>query len=267
MQLAHGDRTNVSHPESDDLFLSLSDTHKNFETPCGTYAHLKLARYLLRVTGDSKYGDSMEQIIYNTVLGAKPLQQDGHAFYYSDYNFDAKKVYHKEKWTCCSGTLPQVTCDYHACVSFHKGHNLYVNLYLPSTVVWNVNDNPVHKVVIKQETDYPFEDKVKIGLSMKYPVKCALHFRIPAWARTAASITINAKQMTDADSVKSTEHGFLCVEREWRDGDVVELGFPMKLQLVPISSKHLDVCALTYGPIVLFGLTVGKPKITREQLL
>ncbi len=45
--------------ESNALYDSLSNTHHHFETPCGSYAHFKLTRYLLRATGDSRFGDSM----------------------------------------------------------------------------------------------------------------------------------------------------------------------------------------------------------------
>lgn len=255
-------------PDSDDLFQSLSDTHKSFETPCGSYAHLKLARYLLRVTGDSKYGDSIEQVIYNTVLGAKNLQQDGHAFYYSDNNFDGKKVYHKEKWTCCSGTLPQVTCDYHVCAYFHKGKNLYVNLYVPSTLTWNVvNGNTSKNITITQTTDYPFENKVQFKLAMTQAMECSMHFRIPAWTN-AASLKVNGKDVSSKELViPANKAGFASIERKWHDGDSIELELPMKLQLIPINERHPDVCALVYGPSVLFGLGATKPKLTREQLL
>ncbi|HKM48447.1 MAG TPA: beta-L-arabinofuranosidase domain-containing protein [Terriglobales bacterium] len=80
-------------PDSADVYASLSNSHASFETPCGSYAHFKLTRYLLRVTRDSRYGDSMERMMYNTVLGAKPLQADGRTFYYSDYNFKGHKFY------------------------------------------------------------------------------------------------------------------------------------------------------------------------------
>jgi hypothetical protein len=94
-------------PESADVADSLSKTHNAFETPCGSYAHFKLTRYLLRVSRESRYGDSMERVMYNTVLGAKPLQADGRTFYYSDYNFKGRKVYSNHGSPCCSGTLPQ----------------------------------------------------------------------------------------------------------------------------------------------------------------
>ena len=95
------------------LAESLSKTHASFETPCGAYGQFKITRYLLRVTRDSRYGDSMEQVLYNTIAGAKPILADGTSFYYSDYNnVDAKKAYHRDKWPCCSGTFPQLTADY-----------------------------------------------------------------------------------------------------------------------------------------------------------
>ena len=99
-------------PGSGDLAASLEKTHSSFETPCGAYGHFKVARYLMRVTGDSRYGDSMERVLYNTILGAKPLRPDGTSFYYSDYNNNASKFYYEQKWPCCSGTFPQVTADY-----------------------------------------------------------------------------------------------------------------------------------------------------------
>ncbi len=88
-----GTRRNSARPRQRRSLSSLSKTHSSFETPCGSYAHFKLTRYLLRATRNSLYGDSMERVMYNTILGAKPLQPDGRTFYYSDYNFSGKKVY------------------------------------------------------------------------------------------------------------------------------------------------------------------------------
>jgi uncharacterized protein len=123
-------------PNSDDVAGSLQRMHHSFETPCGAYAHFKVTRYLLRVTGESRYGDSMERVMYNTVLGVKPLEPDGRAFYYSDYTFTGQKVYSDHRWPCCSGTLPQVAADYGINTYFRDPHGVYVNLYIPSSVRW-----------------------------------------------------------------------------------------------------------------------------------
>ena len=69
-------------PGSGELGESLTKTHASFETPCGAYGHFKISRYLLRSSGDSRYGDSMEKVLYNTILGALPIQEDGYSFYY-----------------------------------------------------------------------------------------------------------------------------------------------------------------------------------------
>ena len=169
-------------PGGDDLYASLTKTHASFETPCGAYAHFKLTRYLLRVTRDARYGDSMERVMYNTVLGAKPLHENGETFYYSDYNFNAKRVYKKAHWACCAGTLPQVATDYRINAYLRGPQALYVILYVPSTVRWTENGAALS---LTQEGQYPQEDHVRFTLTSSKPTELTLHFRIPAWAEGA----------------------------------------------------------------------------------
>ena len=78
----------------------------------------------------------MERVLYNTILGAKPMKKDGHGFYYSDYNNDGSKFYHPYKWHCCTGTFSQITADYGISSYFRDGEGIYVNLYVPSRVTW-----------------------------------------------------------------------------------------------------------------------------------
>ena len=120
----------------DEIAKSLATTHNHFETPCGSYAHMKLTRYLVRATRDGHYGDSMERVMLNTVLGVLPLQNDGRSFYHSDYNYVAKKTYSNVIWPCCSGTLPQVAADYGINSYFHDPGRVWVNLYQPSVLRW-----------------------------------------------------------------------------------------------------------------------------------
>ena len=82
----------LKKPGYDELASSLTSSHNGFETPCGSYAHMKLTRYLLRATRDGKYGDSMERVMLNTILGVLPLQPDGRAFYHQDYNYVGKRI-------------------------------------------------------------------------------------------------------------------------------------------------------------------------------
>ena len=139
-------------PGTGGLDSSLDTTHASFETPCGAYGHFKITRYLLRVTKDSRYGDSMERVLYNTIAGATPILADGTSFYYSDYNNSARKVHHRDKWPCCSGTFPQLAADYGISSYYQSQDGIYVNLFLPSRISWSQNNT---KVTLTQNTQYP----------------------------------------------------------------------------------------------------------------
>ena len=181
-------------PDGPEVHASLTGTHNSFETPCGAYAHFKLTRYLLRVTRDARYGDSMERVMFNTVLGARPMHADGRAFYYADYNFAGRKVYSNHRFPCCSGTLPQVATDYGINAYLRDARGLYVNLYLPSTVRWSV---PGAHLRLTQRGDYPFDDHVSLQLAASQPRELTLRLRIPAWAQ-AARIEVNGRRWADA---------------------------------------------------------------------
>ena len=244
-------------PGSPEVYKSLSGSHSSFETPCGSYAHFKLTRYLLRVTRDSRYGDSMERVMYNTVLGSLPLEADGRTYYYSDYNFKGRKVYHKERWACCSGTLPQVAADYRINTYFRDADGVYVNLYIPSTLKWTQGGAQLE---LTQKSNYPYDSLVRFEVKASRAAEWAVNLRIPAWAE-GASVSVNGKRVAAAAG------SFARIEREWKNGDRIELELPMKARLEPVDPQHAETVALLVGPIVLFAIADGEPKVTREQLL
>jgi uncharacterized protein len=247
-------------PDTSDVNDSLTNTHASFETPCGSYAHFKLTRYLLRVTREARYGDSMERVMYNTVLGAKPLMPDGRTFYYSDYNFAGRKVYRADQhWACCSGTLPQVAADYRINTYFRDPEGVWVNLYIPSTLCWTQDGD---RVALTQDGRYPFDSLVTFNVKTSQAKHFTLNFRIPAWAK-GASISVNGRRL----QAEITPGTFAAVHRQWRTGDRIELDLPMPLRLEPIDSQHPNTVALLFGPLVLFAITDTQPSLTRADLL
>ena len=120
------------------LGKALDNRSDTFETLCGSWAGFKLSRYLMRFTGDSRYGDWIERLLYNGVGAALVPQEHGWAFYYSDYRVTGGiKVDSCENFTCCSGTFIQCIADYHNLIYYKDPDNLYVNLYFPSEVTWS----------------------------------------------------------------------------------------------------------------------------------
>ena len=160
-------------PETDELAESLTKTHSSFETPCGAYGQFKVTRYLMRVTGDSRYGDAMETMLYNTILGARPIRPDGVSFYYADYNNEAKKVDYEQKWPCCSGTFPQLTADYGISSYLRSAKGINVNLYVPSRITWQQGSA---RASLTQHTQIPRQRRHQHAPHAHTPR--ALHHRI-----------------------------------------------------------------------------------------
>jgi uncharacterized protein len=249
-------------PGSTTLAESLTKTHASFETPCGAYGHFKITRYLLLETADSRYGDSMERVLYNTILGAKPLQPDGTSFYYSDYNDKAQKVYDDDKWPCCSATFPQATADYGISAYMRRSSDVYVNLYVPSELRWRQNGAAC---VLTQTTEYPASSQSMIALTLDRPQSFAVLLRIPEWAGPKTRIAVNGRAV-DAAVQPGT---FASVQRTWKSGDRIELELDMPLRLEPIPYQQAggERVALMYGPVTLFAVGDLSAPVTKAQLL
>ena len=255
-----GPDENFRVPGSGELGQSLTKTHSSFETPCGSYAHFKITRYLTRATRDSRYGDSMERVLYNCIAGAKPLTRDGHGFYYSDYNNDGAKVYHPYQWHCCTGTFSQVTADYGISAYFRDRDGIYVNLYVPSRVKWS---RPGDRVTLTQRTGYPLQPSTQIEVSSLKTSAFRLYLRIPAWAGPKTTIAVNGQRVHT-----SPEPGkFARLDRAWRTGDRIEVEFDMPTVLEAVDPEHPNLVAPVHGPLALFSVGAIPAGVMRKNLL
>ncbi len=215
---------------------------------------------LMRVSGDSPFGDSMEAVLYNTILGARPIRPDGVSFYYADYNMDAAKVDYDQKWPCCSGTFPQLTADYGISSYLRSPQGIYVNLYVPSRVTWRQGNA---RVSLTQKTEYPNNGETALQLKLDRTERFTIALRIPAWAGPHTAVKVNGSP-TGASLQPGT---WTRLDRTWKDGDRVELSIDMPLRLVPIDPAHPETIALVRGPVALFAIEQGAAKISSKQML
>ena len=230
-------------PHQGKLYESLSSTVDHFETPCGAYAATKLDRYLLRMTGDPRYGDHMERVVYNTLLGVKQPDSDGDHPYYSTYSPRATKVWYPHKWPCCSGTLVQGVSDYVLNLYLRAADGVTVNMYAPSELRSEQNGR---RVKLTQATDYPSGETISIRIETTTPQIWTLRLRIPAWMERPARITVNG-----AAAAPAKGGSFAALRRRWKSGDVVELRLPQQFRAEPIDKLHPKVVAVMRGPIML----------------
>lgn len=231
--------------EDGELGRRLESTSATFETPCGCWAGFKLSRYLMTFTGEARYGDWIERLLYNGILGALPMGEKGATFYYSDYRMGGgRKIYHLDgTWPCCSGTYPQVIADYHNVVYFRDGAGLLVNLFVPSRVAWNQAGTDV---VVEQETSFPESDTAVLTMRPQKPASFDLRIRVPGWAR-GVTAAVNGRP----EPLAASPGTWAVIRRRWAPGDRVEIRLPMALALAPVDPQHPKRVAVTYGPVVL----------------
>ncbi|HWB86502.1 MAG TPA: beta-L-arabinofuranosidase domain-containing protein [Bryobacteraceae bacterium] len=222
------------------LGRTLEVGNASFETVCGSWAGFKMSRYLMEFTGEARYGDWTERLLYNGVGAALPITTGGKHFYYSDYRVGGgMKVYKVSRYSCCSGSYMQCVADYHNLIYYKSASSLYVNLYVPSEVTWN-------DVTLTQETTYPDTDTTTLRLSMKQDTRFPLKFRVPAWTRNGSVKLNGASFNTDAKPGTWAE-----IERTWKSGDQVDIRIPLPLSMQPVDKQHPRRVAVVRGPVVL----------------
>jgi len=231
-------------PRSGELAATLTSTHNHFETPCCFYAHAKLARYLTAFTGDAQYGDGLERVLLNTILGCLDPDDDGGYFYYSDYQARARKSYYKQKWPCCAGTLLQSVADFPLNVYFQDSRGVFVNLYAGSELRWKPNGVAV---TLRQKTAYPESEHIQFQVEASAPVEFSVRLRIPGWLEKPAAIAVNGKALR----IKAERGNFAEVSRRWRSGDTIDLELPFTSRTVAIEDRVPDVVAAMRGPVML----------------
>ena len=231
-------------PDDGALGDSLEERIDNFETPCGTWAGFKLSQYLMRFTGEARYGDWIETLFYNGIGSALPITTGGRNFYYSSYALgSALKAYDQSNFTCCSGTYFQDVTEYHNLIYLRDREALYINLFVPSEVTWKAGSTDLKLVL---DTHYPESDIISLKLEMAGSVRFPLKFRVPLWA-TEVAVQVNGVDQR----VNARPGEWAALDRTWQNGDNVEIRIPLKLRRVPVDRQHPDRVAIMHGPVVL----------------
>ena len=102
------------------------------------------------------------------------------------------------------------------------------------------------EIVIKEMTDYPFDTQISFTVETnEETVKFPFYIRIPSWTRNA-SLKINGK----ATAVNTESGNYLCIHREWKNGDKVEVNYPMEISYRTWQVNKNSV-SVDYGPLTL----------------
>ena len=222
---------------------------------------------MLHITGESRFGDVIEQTLFNSVLNGVSL--DGTAFFYTQTLRQLNPMPVELRWPrtrakvmgcwCCPPNVARTVAESANLAYAINDRGVYVVLFGGSTLETSLPDGTPIKLT--QETNYPWDGKVRITIDATLERKeWSLFVRIPEWARDA-SVRVKGQGAPDV------RPGSFCeIRRPWVAGDVVEVDLPMPVRLVeanPYVEETRNQVAVMRGPIVYCLESVDLPADVR----
>ena len=244
-----------------DEFLASTDPVQGTEL-CDIEELLFCLEESFAVMGDLRFGDRIEQLIFNAFPGTCTADMWAHQYDQQSNQVlvsVAKRPWHLNDDTAnIYGFTPNFPC---CLANMHSPWPRYVESMWMATADkglvavaygpcrFNAKVAGGKPVEIIEETDYPFSDRVKVTVRCKEPLSFPLHFRIPSWANQA-EVSVAGEPMPS-----QPQSGTTCrVEREWKDGEVITLNFNYKVRA---ETRRNNAVAIAWGPLY-FVLRIGE---------
>lgn len=211
---------------------------------CNTNNMLKLTEDLHRMDADNAlYADYYERATFNHILSTQHPEHGGYVYFTSarPRHYRNYSVPNEAMW-CCVGTGMENHGKYGQFIYTHQGSALSVNLYAASELNWREAG-----VKLRQETAFPYAESSRITIA-EGNGKFDLRLRYPSWVREGEfTVSVNGKQQKSKDWKPGT---YVSINRTWKQGDVVDIQFPMhaSIEYMPNVPQYISIL---YGPIVL----------------
>lgn len=238
--VAIGGNSVGEHFNPTDDFSGMVTRREGPET-CNTYNMLRLTSLLFQTAPSGELMDYYERALYNHILSTQNPESGGLA-YFTSLRPGHYRMYSQpgEAMWCCVGSGIESQSKYGQLIYAHSGRDLYVNLFIPSTLDWAEEG-----IRITQTGRFPDEETVTIRVDASS--EFALKVRRPGWVLPGEmTVAVNGTPV----EAKAGMDGTIRLERRWSPGDVVTLTLPMHttLERMPDGS---DWYAVLHGPIVL----------------
>ncbi|HRI19908.1 MAG TPA: glycoside hydrolase family 127 protein [Panacibacter sp.] len=238
----------------------LPNDHAYCET-CASVGMVFWNQRMNALTGESKYIDVLERSLYNGALDGLSLSGD-HFFYGNTLASDGNNE--RREWfgtACCPANIARLIASLGNYIYAKSDNEVWVNLFVGSTATIPLGAG---NVTLRQETSYPWNGSVKITVTPEKKMKYKLMIRIPGWAQNQPVPGDTYQYLQNSDQhftltlneqpvAYTMQNGYAVIDREWKKGDVVNLGLPMEIKRViasdAVKADHNRV-ALQRGPLV-----------------
>ncbi len=243
--IAFGGNSVHEHFNPADDFSSMVRSPDGPET-CNSYNMLRLSMQLYRLDPQPRYADFYERTLFNHILSSQHPQHGG-LVYFTPIRPRHYRVYSQpqECFWCCVGTGIENHGRHGAFAYAHDARSLTVNLYMASQLQWRERG-----LVLRQDTRFPDEESSRLTLQLRKPQRFDLRLRHPYWLDGPLTVRVNGQSWP----LQSTPSSYAGIERNWADGDTVEIDLPLRTRVEGLPDGS-DYVALMHGPIVLAART------------
>ncbi|MDD2589141.1 MAG: glycoside hydrolase family 127 protein [Fermentimonas sp.] len=209
---------------------------------CNSYNMLKLTEDLFRMHPSAHYADYYERTLFNHILSTQHPEHGGYVYFTTarPRHYRVYSTPNNAMW-CCVGTGMENHSKYNQFIYTHAGDSLFINLFIASELNWKDK-----KIELRQDTKFPYEEGTKLTItdgSAEFPIM----IRYPEWVKEGLlKIFVNKKEV----EYSSLPSSYICIKRQWKKGDVVEVELPMhnRVEQLPNVSNYI---AFMRGPILL----------------
>jgi len=225
---------------------------------CVSFNWLRLTEYLLRWTGETRYGDAYERCHINGILAAQHPRTGQFVYFMPmkpgprDPNPDGYDPDPPEQggkhfgrslrcFWCCYGTGSQAFANPLEGAYYQNDDGVWVNQFIASKVSFK-------HAVLRQETGFPFEDRTRIVVEQAGGDPFSLNIRVPGWRKENARILLNGNPIGE----NASYFAWFTLHRIWKSGDVLDVDLPMSLSTKTINNDP-NCRAVVFGPHVLAG--------------
>jgi hypothetical protein len=228
---------------------------------CAAIANAFWNHRMFLLTGDAKYMDVLERVLYNGIISGIGLSGD--EFFYPN-PLTSYGQHKRSPWftcACCPSNVTRFVPSVPGYVYATQGNDLFINLFVQNEADIQTKSQVVH---VKQETDYPWDGKIVITVDPEKARTFTISVRIPGWARNqpvpsdlySYLRTFDTEPRLQVNGVPQDltyENGFVRIDRKWNKGDMIALELPMPVRRV-LSHEKVEAnagrVALERGPIV-----------------
>ena len=251
---------------------------ENYELPnagaycetCSSISNVMWNYRMFLMTGEGKYMDVCERILYNAFLAGwalngteynyvNPLESDGEY----KYNKGANK---RQAWfetSCCPTNISRFVPQVPQMAYATKGNNLYVNLFMGGNASVCLEHTTVD---LTQQTEYPWKGGIRLEVNPQKESDFSIYIRIPSWTQNqlipesdlyryankdVGSVTLSVNGRKQA--VKEWKNGYAVLERTWKKGDNIEINLPMEVRYA-LANENITTnrqqTVVTWGPLV-----------------